>query len=192
MKKNKWILFSLIFIIITIDFNLLFGSNHLSSRMKLFILLISSIAEFCSIFAIIKFQRSFQKLKMPLGLRTKCYSIVLFLSTSLYTIGIWNVTPATPNLIKEFILGTAIFIQLVFLIYFLTKKITEKPDERFYNNLSRSASLMFLIAIVVLIFIAIYSNIYGSLVLQSGYLYIFVSVLLLLFAVTYYYFEVRG
>ncbi|HEO7237056.1 TPA: DUF3796 domain-containing protein, partial [Streptococcus agalactiae] len=121
----------------------------------------------------------------------KFYSIVLFLSTILYTIGIWNVTPASPYNVKESILGVGILIQVVFFIYFLLKKINESPDERFYSNLALSASLMFLISIMLLILIAIYLNIYGTLELKSGYLYIMVGLLLLMFAVTYYFLEGR-
>ncbi|HGD4319978.1 TPA: hypothetical protein ACIOUZ_002305, partial [Streptococcus agalactiae] len=73
----------------------------------------------------------------------------------------------------------------------LLKKINESPDERFYSNLALSASLMFLISIMLLILIAIYLNIYGTLELKSGYLYIMVGLLLLMFAVTYYFLEGR-
>ncbi|HHU3842654.1 TPA: DUF3796 domain-containing protein, partial [Streptococcus agalactiae] len=47
------------------------------------------------------------------------------------------------------------------------------------------------ISIMLLILIAIYLNIYGTLELKSGYLYIMVGLLLLMFAVTYYFLEGR-
>lgn len=190
-NKNKWTIILLIFTIIVIDVSLLFGGNRLSLPIKLLILLVTSIAEFCSIFIMIKVPIPQKYKKEPFGLKAKFYSIVLFLSTILYTIGIWNVTPASPYNIKESILGVGILIQTVFLIYFLLKKINERPDERFYSNLALSASLMFLISIMLLILIAIYLNIYGTLELKSGYLYIMVGLLLLMFAVTYYFLEGR-
>ncbi|HGA4097059.1 DUF3796 domain-containing protein [Streptococcus agalactiae] len=190
-NKNKWTIILLIFTIIVIDVSLLFGGNRLSLPIKLLILLVTSIAEFCSIFIMIKVLTPQKYKKEPFGLKAKFYSIVLFLSTILYTIGIWNVTPASPYNVKESILGVGILIQVVFFIYFLLKKINESPDERFYSNLALSASLMFLISIMLLILIAIYLNIYGTLELKSGYLYIMVGLLLLMFAVTYYFLEGR-
>ncbi|HFH9390616.1 TPA: DUF3796 domain-containing protein [Streptococcus agalactiae] len=190
-NKNKWTIILLIFTIIVIDVSLLFGGNRLSLPIKLLILLVTSIAEFCSIFIMIKVPTPQKYKKELFGLKAKFYSIVLFLSTILYTIGIWNVTPASPYNVKESILGVGILIQVVFFIYFLLKKINESPDERFYSNLALSASLMFLISIMLLILIAIYLNIYGTLELKSGYLYIMVGLLLLMFAVTYYFLEGR-
>ncbi|HGI2715140.1 TPA: DUF3796 domain-containing protein [Streptococcus agalactiae] len=190
-NKNKWTIILLIFTIIVIDVSLLFDGNRLSLPIKLLILLVTSIAEFCSIFIMIKVPTPQKYKKEPFGLKAKFYSIVLFLSTILYTIGIWNVTPASPYNVKESILGVGILIQVVFFIYFLLKKINESPDERFYSNLALSASLMFLISIMLLILIAIYLNIYGTLELKSGYLYIMVGLLLLMFAVTYYFLEGR-
>lgn len=190
-NKNKWTIILLIFTIIVIDVSLLFGGNRLSLPIKLLILLVTSIAEFCSIFIMTKVPTPQKYKKEPFGLKAKFYSIVLFLSTILYTIGIWNVTPASPYNVKESILGVGILIQVVFFIYFLLKKINESPDERFYSNLALSASLMFLISIMLLILIAIYLNIYGTLELKSGYLYIMVGLLLLMFAVTYYFLEGR-
>lgn len=191
MRYNKILLIGLIAMIIIIDFNLLFGNNHLSVLAKFWILLITSVAELCSIFAMVAFQPSIQNLKEPFGLKAKFYSIVLFLATTLYTIGIWNVTPATPNLVKEITLGTAIIIQLSLLVYFSLKKTKEFPDERFYSNLAISASLMFVIALVVLMMIAIYIQFVGSLSFHPGYIYILIGLLLLMFAISYYYFEER-
>ncbi|MGT2958475.1 hypothetical protein A9Q68_06875 [Streptococcus bovimastitidis] len=191
MKNNKFLLIGLIAMIIIIDVNLLFGSNRLSAHAKFWILLISSVAELCSIFAMAVFKPSMQNLKEPFGLKAKFYSIVLFLATTLYTIGIWNMTPATPNLVKETLLGTAIIIQLSLLVYFCLKKTKEFPDERFYSNLAISASLMFVIALAVLIMIAFYIQFVGSLSLLPGYIYILIGLLLLMFALAYYYFEER-
>lgn len=53
-NKNKWTIILLIFTIIVIDVSLLFGGNRLSLPIKLLILLVTSIAEFCSIFIMIK------------------------------------------------------------------------------------------------------------------------------------------
>lgn len=191
MKNKKFLLIGLIAMIIIIDVNLLFGSNHLSAHAKFWILLISSVAELCSIFAMVVFKPSMQNLKEPFGLKAKFYSIVLFLSTTLYTIGIWNLTPATPNLVKEIILGTAITVQILLLLYFAFKKIKEKPDERFYSNLTLSASLMFILALLILVMVAIYIQLVGTVNLLPGYIYILIGLLLLIFAVSYYYFEER-
>ncbi|MCK6281950.1 hypothetical protein, partial [Streptococcus agalactiae] len=125
-NKNKWTIILLIFTIIVIDVSLLFGGNRLSLPIKLLILLVTSIAEFCSIFIMIKVPTPQKYKKEPFGLKAKFYSIVLFLSTILYTIGIWNVTPASPYNVKESILGVGILIQVVFFIYFLLDFLRNK------------------------------------------------------------------
>ena len=117
------------------------------------------------------------------------YSAV-FLSSSIYTIGVWLLTPG--SLIKNIMLGIGLSVQLLLMFYFLFKRINEEPDERFYRNIAKSSSILFTIAIFILLGIATLIAVCKVFVLNAGFLYILVAFLLLLFAITYFITEKRG
>ena len=112
------------------------------------------------------------------------------LSKSTYTIGVWLLTPG--SLIKNIMLGIGLSIQLLLMFYFLFKRINEEPDERFYRNIAKSSSILFTIAIFILLGIATLIAVCKVFVLNAGFLYILVAFLLLLFAITYFITEKRG
>mgnify|MGYP003075690560 CR=1 FL=1 len=104
--------------------------------------------------------------------------------------GVWLLTPG--SLIKNIMLGIGLSIQLLLMFYFLFKRINEEPDERFYRNIAKSSSILFTIAIFILLGMATLIAVCKVFVLNAGFLYILVAFLLLLFAITYFITEKRG
>lgn len=102
----------------------------------------------------------------------------------------WLLTPG--SLIKNIMLGIGLSVQLLLMFYFLFKRINEEPDERFYRNIAKSSSILFTIAIFILLGIATLIAVCKVFVLNAGFLYILVAFLLLLFAITYFIIEKRG
>ena len=130
------------------------------------------------------------KEKNMFGITAKLYTVLVFLSSSIYTIGVWLLTPG--SLIKNIMLGIGLSVQLLLMFYFLFKRINEEPDERFYRNIAKSSSILFTIAIFILLGIATLIAVCKVFVLNAGFLYILVAFLLLLFAITYFIIEKRG
>ena len=124
------------------------------------------------------------------GITAKLYTVLVFLSSSIYTIGVWLLTPG--SLIKNIMLGIGLSVQLLLMFYFLFKRINEEPDERFYRNIAKSSSILFTIAIFILLGMATLIAVCKVFVLNAGFLYILVAFLLLLFAITYFIIEKRG
>lgn len=124
------------------------------------------------------------------GITAKLYTVLVFLSSSIYTIGVWLLTPG--SLIKNIMLGIGLGVQLLLMFYFLFKRINEEPDERFYRNIAKSSSILFTIAIFILLGMATLIAVCKVFVLNAGFLYILVAFLLLLFAITYFITEKRG
>ena len=124
------------------------------------------------------------------GITAKLYTVLVFLSSSIYTIGVWLLTPG--SLIKNIMLGIGLSVQLLLMFYFLFKRINEESDERFYRNIAKSSSILFTIAIFILLGIATLIAVCKVFVLNAGFLYILVAFLLLLFAITYFITEKRG
>lgn len=131
-----------------------------------------------------------KKEKNMFGITAKLYTVLVFLSSSIYTIGVWLLTPG--SLIKNIMLGIGLSVQLLLMFYFLFKRINEEPDERFYRNIAKSSSILFTIAIFILLGIATLIAVCKVFVLNAGFLYILVAFLLLLFAITYFITEKRG
>ena len=96
------------------------------------------------------------------------------------------------SLIKNIMLGIGLSVQLLLMFYFLFKRINEEPDERFYRNIAKSSSILFTIAIFILLGMATLIAVCKVFVLNAGFLYILVAFLLLLFAITYFITEKRG
>ena len=124
------------------------------------------------------------------AITAKLYTVLVLLSSSIYTIGVWLLTPG--SLIKNIMLGIGLSVQLLLIFYFLFKRINEEPDERFYRNIAKSSSILFTIAIFILLGIATLIAVCKVFILNAGFLYILVAFLLLLFAITYFIIEKRG
>ena len=72
-------------------------------------------------------------------------------------------------------LGIGLSIQLLLMFYFLFKRINEEPDERFYRNIAKSSSILFTIAIFILLGMATLIAVCKVFVLNAGFLYILVA-----------------
>ena len=108
------------------------------------------------------------KKKTIFDLSAKLYTILLFAASIFYTVGIWVATPSERSSIKEWILGVGLVIEAIVFGFFSLKNVKETPDERFYANLAKAASLMFVFILGALMILAIIIGYMGSLTLYMG------------------------
>ena len=198
MKKSqkKRDLIAVIAVALFIDFIVLFGSN-LSWGPKLVIVGISVLGQIIAIWGWLhmkprphKSQKG--KGKIIFDLSAKLYTVLLFAASIFYTVGIWVGTPSVSSGIKEWILGIGLVIEVILFAFFCLKNVKETPDERFYTNLSKAASLMFVFILGALIILAVIVGYMGSLTLYMGQIFISIAALICIFAVVYLILERRG
>ena len=186
MSKNLKIILYIASVLIVVCLVLLLG-NHLPILAKGAIMTTYLACTMQSVLSKSTYQK---KEKNMFGITAKLYTVLVLLSSSIYTIGVWLLTPG--SLIKNIMLGIGLSVQLLLMFYFLFKRINEEPDERFYRNIAKSSSILFTIAIFILLGIATLIAVCKVFVLNAGFLYILVAFLLLLFAITYFIIEKRG
>lgn len=179
-----------------IDFTVLFGSN-LSWGPKLIIVGISVLGQIIAIWGWLhmkpwpgKSQKG--KEKTIFDLSAKLYTMLLFAATIFYTVGIWVATPNVRSGIKEWILGVGLVIEAIVFGFFSLKNVKETPDERFYANLAKAASLMFVFILGALMILAVIIGYMGSFTLYMGQFFISIAALICIFAVVYLVLERRG
>ena len=192
MKKSQKMrgLISMIAVALFIDFIVLFGSN-LSWGPKLVIAGISVLGQIVAIWGWLhKSQKG--KGKIMFDLSAKLYTILVFAASIFYTVGIWVATPSVSSGIKEWILGIGLVIEVIVFGFFCLKNVKETPDERFYANLTKAASLMFVFILGALMILAVIIGYMGSLTLYMGQIFISIAVLICIFAVVYFILERRG
>ena len=192
MKKSQKMrgLIAMIAVALFIDFIVLFGSN-LSWGPKLVITGISMSGQILAIWSWLhKSQKG--KGKIIFDLSAKLYTVLLFAASIFYTVGIWVGTPSVSSGIKEWILGIGLVIEVILFAFFCLKNVKETPDERFYTNLSKAASLMFVFILGALIILAVIVGYMGSLTLYMGQIFISIAALICIFAVVYLILERRG
>ena len=192
MKKSQKMrgLIAMIAVALFIDFIVLFGSN-LSWGPKLVITGISVSGQIVAIWSWLhKSQKG--KGKIIFDLSAKLYTILVFAASIFYTVGIWVETPSVSSGIKEWILGIILVIEVIGFAFFSLKNIKETPDERFYANLAKAASLMFVFILGALMILAVIIGYMGSLTLYMGQIFISIAVLICIFAVVYFILERRG
>ena len=198
MKKSQKMrgLIAMIAVALFIDFIVLFGSN-LRWGPKLVIAGISVLGQIVAIWGWLhmkpcphKSQKS--KGKTIFDLSAKLYTILFFAASIFYTVGIWVATPSVSSGIKEWILGIGLVIEVIVFGFFCLKNVKETPDERFYANLSKAASLMFVFILGALIILAVIVGYMGSLTLYMGQIFISIAALICIFAVVYLILERRG
>ena len=192
MKKSQKMrgLIAMIAVALFIDFIVLFGSN-LSWGPKLVITGISVSGQIVAIWSWLhKSQKG--KEKIIFDLSAKLYTILVFAASIFYTVGIWLATPSVSSGIKEWILGIGLVIEVILFAFFCLKNVKETPDERFYANLAKAASLMFVFILGALMILAVIIGYMGSLTLYMGQIFISIAALICIFAVVYFILERRG
>ena len=192
MKKSQKMrgLIAMIAVALFIDFIVLFGSN-LSWGPKL---VITGISVSGQIVAICSWLHKSQKGKEKIifDLSAKLYTILVFAASIFYTVGIWVATPSVSSGIREWILGIILVIEVILFGLFSLKNVKETPDERFYANLAKAASLVFVFILGALMILAVIIGYMGSLTLYMGQIFISIAALICIFAVVYLILERRG
>ena len=192
MKKSQKMrgLIAMIAVALFIDFIVLFGSN-LSWGPKL---VITGISVSGQIVAICSWLHKSQKGKGKtiFDLSAKLYTILFFAASIFYTVGIWVATPSVSSGIKEWILGIGLVIEVIVFVFFSLKNVKETPDERFYANLAKAASLMFVFILGALMILSVIIVYMGALTLYMGQTFISIAALICIFAVVYFILERRG
>ena len=192
MKKSQKMrgLIAVIAVALFIDFIVLFGSN-LSLGPKLVITGISVSGQIVAIWSWLhKSQKG--KGKIIFDLSAKLYTVLLFAASIFYTVGIWVATPSESSGIREWILGIGLVIEVIVFGFFSLKNVKETPDERFYANLAKAASLMFVFILGALMILAVIIGYMGSLTLYMGQIFFSIAALICIFAVVYLILERRG
>lgn len=198
MKKSQKMrgLIAVIAVALFIDFTVLFGSN-LSWEPKLVITGISVLGQIVAIWGWLhrkprphKSQKG--KGKIIFDLSAKLYAILVFAASIFYTVGIWVANPSESSGIKEWILGIGLVIEVIVFVFFSLKNVKETPDERFYANLAKAASLMFVFILGALMILAVIIGYMGSLTLYMGQIFISIAALIFIFAVVYFILERSG
>ena len=198
MKKSKKMrdLISMIAVALSIDFIVLFGSN-LSWGPKLVIAGISVLGQIVAIWGWLhkkpwphKSHKS--KGKTIFDLSAKLYTILVFAASIFYTVGFLVATPSESSGIREWILGIGLVIEVIVFIFFCLKNVKETPDERFYANLAKAASLVFVFILGALMILAVIIGYMGPLTLYIGQIFISIAALIFIFAVVYFILERRG
>ena len=89
-------------------------------------------------------------------------------------------------------MAVGLLVQLIFLVYFISRKADEQADERFYANLSKAAMTAFASSIVVLLTLALLLTIVRVMYVPGGIFFIVAGMLVLLFNFVFMYLESRG
>lgn len=192
MKKSQKMrgLIAMIAVALIIDFIVLFGSN-LSWGPKLVITGISVSGQIVAIWSWLhKSQKGNGKIIFDLS--AKLYAILIFAASIFYTVGIWVATPSVSSGIKEWILGIGLVIEVIAFGFFSLKNVKETPDERFYANLAKAASLMFIFILGALMILTVIIGYMGALTLYMGQIFISIAALICIFAFVYFILERRG
>ena len=111
MSKNLKIILYISSVLIVVCLVLLLG-NHLPILAKGAIMTMSWLPTYlaCTMLSVLSKSTYQKKEKNMFGITAKLYTVLVFLSSSIYTIGVWLLTPG--SLIKNIMLGIGLSVQL--------------------------------------------------------------------------------
>ena len=189
MKKGQKLvlLLPLWILVLCGDWAVLSGIVRFSLLEKLILIGGTGIGLFFATWGVLKSKRNEVRERKVFSIKEKLNGILVLSASSIYTLGIWLSTPSA-GLLKEIVMAIGLLVQLIFLVYFISRK----ADERFYANLSKAAMTAFASSIVVLLTLALLLTIMKELYIPGGIFFIVAGVLVLLFNFVFMYLESRG
>ena len=118
MSRNLKIIIYMASMLIVVCLVLLLG-NHLPILAKGAIMTMSWLPTYlaCTMLSVLSKSTYQKKEKNMFGITAKLYTVLVLLSSSIYTIGVWLLTPG--SLIKNIMLGIGLSVQLLLMFYFL-------------------------------------------------------------------------
>ena len=121
ISKNLKIILYISSVLIVVCLVLLLG-NHLPILAKGAIMTTAWLPSYlvCTMLSVLSKSTYQKKEKKMFGITAKLYTVLVFLSSSIYTIGVWLLTPG--SLIKNIMLGIGLSVQLLLMFYFLFKR----------------------------------------------------------------------
>ena len=173
------------------DLAVLSGAVQFSSLEKLILIGGTGIGLFFATWGVLKSKQNGVRERKIFSIKEKLNGILDLSASSIHTLGIWLSTPSA-GLLKEIVMAVGLLVQLIFLVYFISRKADEEADERFYANLSKAAMTAFASSIVVLLTLALLLTIMKELYIPGGIFFIVAGVLVLLFNFVFMYLESRG
>ena len=177
------------------DWAVLSGVVRFSLLEKLILIGGTGIGLFFATWGILKSKQNEVRERKIFSIKEKLNGILVLSASSIYTLGIWLSTPSA-GLLKEAVMALGLLVQLIFLVYFISRKADEQADEqadeRFYANLSKAAMTAFASSIIFLLTLAFLLTIVKGLYIPGGIFFIVAGVLVLLFNFVFMYLESRG
>ena len=173
------------------DLAVLSGAVQFSSLEKLILIGGTGIGLFFATWGVLKSKQNGVRERKIFSIKEKLNGILVLSASSIHTLGIWLSTPSA-GLLKEIVMAVGLLVQLIFLVYFISRKADEEADERFYANLSKAAMTAFASSIVILLILALLLTIVTGLYIPGGIFFIVAGMLVLLFNFVFMYLESRG
>lgn len=193
MKTNQKLVLLLPLWILVLwgDLAVLSGAVQFSSLEKLILIGGTGIGLFFATWGVLKSKQNGVRERKIFSIKEKLNGVLVLSASSIYTLGIWFSTPSA-GLLKEIVMGIGLLVQLIFLLYFISRKADEEADERFYANLSKAAMTAFASSIIFLLTLALLLTIVKGLYIPGGIFFIVAGMLVLLFNFVFIYLESRG
>ena len=193
MKKGQKLvlLLPLWILVLCGDWAVLSGVVRFSLLEKLILIGGTGIGLFFATWGILKSKQNEVRERKIFSIKEKLNGILVLSASSIYTLGIWLSTPSA-GLLKETVMALGLLVQLIFLVYFISRKADEQADERFYANLSKAAMIAFASSIIFMLTLALLLTIVKGLLIPGGIFFIVAGMLVLLFNFAFMYLESRG
>ena len=193
MKKGQKLvlLLPLWILVLCGDWAVLSGVVRFSLLEKLILIGGTGIGLFFATWGILKSKQNEVRERKIFSIKEKLNGILVLSASSIYTLGIWLSTPSA-GFLKEAVMVIGLLVQLIFLLYFISRKADEEADERFYANLSKAAMTAFASSIIFLLTLALLLTIVRGLFVPGGIFFIVAGMLVLLFNFVFMYLESRG